>query len=116
MPPTHQAVLGGFLFSLQGVSTPCLSCPSIPVDQSDTQHLIARRLLALGKLSEADIAQATALNLDQVQCLARTNLRHPDFADECRRQECRRQSRLVAQADMADTDLPRFLDAALADR
>ncbi|NVZ11291.1 DUF3018 family protein [Allochromatium humboldtianum] len=50
------------------------------------------------------------MNLDQVQRLARKNPRHPDFADECRRQ-----SRLVAQADMADTDMPRFLDAALAD-
>jgi len=34
----------------------------------------------------------------------------PDFAEECRRQ-----SRLAAQADMADTDLLHFMDAALAD-
>ena len=36
--------------------------------------------------------------------------RRPDFAAECRRQ-----SRLAAQADMADTDMQQFMDAALAD-
>jgi hypothetical protein len=36
--------------------------------------------------------------------------RRPDFAEECRRQ-----SRLAAQADMADTDMLRFMDEALAD-
>ncbi len=36
--------------------------------------------------------------------------RRPDFADECRRQ-----SRLVAQSDMADTDLLQLMDEALAD-
>ena len=36
--------------------------------------------------------------------------RRPDFA-----QECRRQSRLAAQADMADTDMQQFMDEALAD-
>jgi len=36
--------------------------------------------------------------------------RRPDFAEECRRQ-----SRLVAQADQGDTDLIDFMDAALAD-
>ncbi|MDO8959244.1 MAG: antitoxin MazE family protein [Rhodocyclaceae bacterium] len=36
--------------------------------------------------------------------------RRPDFAEECRRQ-----SRLVAQADMADKDLQRFMDDTLAD-
>ena len=36
--------------------------------------------------------------------------RRPDFAEECRRQ-----SRLAAQADMADTDLLHFMDAVLAD-
>lgn len=36
--------------------------------------------------------------------------RRPDFAAECRRQ-----SRLAAQADMADTDMQHFMDAALAD-
>lgn len=36
--------------------------------------------------------------------------RRPDFAEECRRQ-----SRLVSQADMADTDMRQFLDDALAD-
>ncbi|NVZ10244.1 antitoxin MazE family protein [Allochromatium humboldtianum] len=36
--------------------------------------------------------------------------RRPDFAEECRRQ-----SRLVSQADMADTDMPPFLDNVLAD-
>lgn len=36
--------------------------------------------------------------------------RRPDFAEECRRQ-----SRLVAQADAADPDLMQFLDDALAD-
>ena len=36
--------------------------------------------------------------------------RRPDFA-----QECRRQSRLAAQADMADTDTQQFMDEALAD-
>ena len=36
--------------------------------------------------------------------------RRPDFAEECRRQ-----SRLVSQADMADTDMPPFLDDVLAD-
>jgi hypothetical protein len=30
-------------------------------------------------------------------------------------EECRRQSRLVAEADLADADLGEFLDAALAD-
>ena len=30
-------------------------------------------------------------------------------------EECRRQSRLAAQADRADTDLLHFMDAALAD-
>lgn len=33
-----------------------------------------------------------------------------DFAEECRRQ-----SRLVAQADTADTDMQNFMDEALAD-
>jgi len=36
--------------------------------------------------------------------------RNPGFAEECRRQ-----SRLAAQADMADTDMLRFMDDALAD-
>ncbi len=35
--------------------------------------------------------------------------RRPDFAEECRRQ-----SRLVSQADMADTEMQQFLDSALA--
>ena len=35
--------------------------------------------------------------------------RRPDFAAECRRQ-----SRLVAKADMADTDMQHFMDEALA--
>ena len=36
--------------------------------------------------------------------------RRPDFAEECRRQ-----SRLVAQADMIDADMQQFMDDALAD-
>ena len=36
--------------------------------------------------------------------------RRPDFAAECRRQ-----CRLVAQADVADTSMQEFMDAALAD-
>ena len=36
--------------------------------------------------------------------------RRPDFAEECRGQ-----SRLAAQADMADADMQRFMDEALAD-
>lgn len=36
--------------------------------------------------------------------------RQPDFA-----KECRRQSRLVAQADMADLELHEFMDDASAD-
>ena len=36
--------------------------------------------------------------------------RRPDFAEECRRQ-----SRLAAQADMADTDMLHFMDEALVD-
>jgi hypothetical protein len=36
--------------------------------------------------------------------------RRPDFAEECRRQ-----CRLVAQADRADADLQRFMDDALED-
>jgi len=36
--------------------------------------------------------------------------RRPGFAEECRRQ-----SRLVAQADKADTDMQGFMDEALAD-
>jgi hypothetical protein len=36
--------------------------------------------------------------------------RRPDFA-----QECRRQSRLVAMADLGDADLTDLLDAALRD-
>jgi hypothetical protein len=36
--------------------------------------------------------------------------RQPDFGAECQRQ-----SRLAAQADMADKDMQHFMDAALAD-
>ena len=36
--------------------------------------------------------------------------RRPDFTAQCRRQ-----SRLAAQADIADTDLQHFMDQALAD-
>lgn len=36
--------------------------------------------------------------------------RRPNFAEECRRQ-----SRLVAQADKSDTDMQHFMDEALAD-
>jgi len=36
--------------------------------------------------------------------------RRPDFA-----KECRRQSRLVAQSDMADADVLHLMDEALAD-
>jgi hypothetical protein len=36
--------------------------------------------------------------------------RRPGFAEECRRQ-----SRLAAQADMADTDMKHFMDEALAE-
>jgi len=35
--------------------------------------------------------------------------RRPDFAEECRRQ-----SRIVAEADMVDADLLHFMDEALA--
>lgn len=36
--------------------------------------------------------------------------RRPDFVEECRRQ-----SRLAALADVADTDMQNFMDEALAD-
>jgi len=36
--------------------------------------------------------------------------RRPDFADECRRQ-----SRLAAQADLTDADVRQLMDEALAD-
>lgn len=36
--------------------------------------------------------------------------RRPDFAEECRRQ-----SRLAAKADMSEPDMQRFMDEALAD-
>ena len=36
--------------------------------------------------------------------------RRPDFVEECRRQ-----SRLAALADVADTDMQHFMDEALAD-
>jgi len=36
--------------------------------------------------------------------------RRPDFAEECRRQ-----CRLAALADMADTDMQHFMDEALVD-
>jgi hypothetical protein len=36
--------------------------------------------------------------------------RRPDFAEECRRQ-----SRIAAQADATDTDMHHFMDEALAD-
>jgi hypothetical protein len=36
--------------------------------------------------------------------------RQPDFMEECRRQ-----SRLAAQADMADTDMQQFMNEALVD-
>jgi hypothetical protein len=36
--------------------------------------------------------------------------RRPDFAEECRRQ-----SRLVAEADKADAEMQHFMDDALAD-
>ncbi len=36
--------------------------------------------------------------------------RRPDFAEECRRQ-----SLIAAQADLADTEMQRFMDASLAD-
>ena len=36
--------------------------------------------------------------------------RRPDFA-----QECRRQSQIASQADMADQDMDHFMDAALND-
>ncbi|MBP8214677.1 MAG: DUF3018 family protein, partial [Propionivibrio sp.] len=36
--------------------------------------------------------------------------RRPGFADECRRQ-----SHLAAQADMADTDMQNFMDEVLTD-
>lgn len=36
--------------------------------------------------------------------------RRPHFAEECRRQ-----SRLAAEADQADTDMQHFMDEALAD-
>lgn len=36
--------------------------------------------------------------------------RRPNFAEECRRQ-----SRLAAQADVADTELQQFMEDALAD-
>ncbi|HLZ78469.1 MAG TPA: antitoxin MazE family protein [Sphingomonas sp.] len=38
------------------------------------------------------------------------DIRRPGFAEECRRQ-----SRLVAEADAADHDLAAFMDAALVD-
>ncbi|MCG5526296.1 antitoxin MazE family protein [Ectothiorhodospira haloalkaliphila] len=36
--------------------------------------------------------------------------RRPNFAEECRRQ-----SHLAAQTDKSDTDMPHFMDEALAD-
>ena len=50
-----------------------------------------------------------AAGLRPVQIWA-PDTRRPEFADECRRQ-----SRLVAQADAADAQLLDFLDEALAD-
>lgn len=50
-----------------------------------------------------------AAGLRPVQIWA-PDTRRPEFADECRRQ-----SRLVAQADRADAELLGFLDEALAD-
>ncbi|MEJ2768250.1 antitoxin MazE family protein [Mycetohabitans sp. B46] len=38
------------------------------------------------------------------------DMRRPDFA-----QECRHQSRLVAQSDMAAPDMQQFIDEAVAD-
>lgn len=54
-----------------------------------------------------DAMRMTGLRLVQIWV---PDTRRPDFAEECRRQ-----SRLVAQADMADTDLQKFMDEALAD-
>ncbi|WP_366940915.1 antitoxin MazE family protein [uncultured Halomonas sp.] len=39
-----------------------------------------------------------------------SEMHRPNFAEECRHQ-----SRLAAQADKADTDMPHFMDEALAD-
>ena len=39
-----------------------------------------------------------------------SDTRRPNFAEECRRQ-----SRLAAEADKADTDMQHFMDEALAD-
>lgn len=50
-----------------------------------------------------------AAGLRPVQIWA-PDTRRPEFADECRRQ-----SRVVAQADAADVELLDFLDEALAD-
>lgn len=53
--------------------------------------------------------EARMAGLRAVQILV-PDTRHPAFAEECRRQ-----CRLVAQAEKADTDMDRFMDAALAD-
>lgn len=50
-----------------------------------------------------------AAGLRPVQILV-PDTRRPDFVEECRRQ-----SRLIAHADMADTEMQRFLDEALED-
>lgn len=49
-------------------------------------------------------------NVDKVEAFLSYKPEAVHFAEECRRQ-----SRLVAQADMADTEMQRFMDKALAD-
>jgi len=54
-----------------------------------------------------DVLRASGLRPIQIWV---PDTRRPGFAEECRRQ-----SRVVAAADMADRDLETFLDAALVD-
>ncbi|MDA8428215.1 MAG: antitoxin MazE family protein [Geobacteraceae bacterium] len=69
----------------------------------------AMRSQPVKKRVEAHRNKLRAAGLRPVQIWV-PDTRQPNFAEECRRQ-----SRLVAQADMADTEMQRFMDKALAD-
>lgn len=67
------------------------------------------RSQSVKKRVEAHRNKLRAAGLRPVQIWV-PDTRRPNFAEECRRQ-----SRLAAQADMADTEMQRLMDEALAD-
>jgi len=82
---------------------PCslVACNTVDFQEADMAHVNSR------VQKHRDALRMAGLRPVQIWV---PDTRRPDFAEECRRQ-----TRLAAQADLADTGMQHFMDEALAD-